>query len=115
MGVKVTKDAIDLGAGTSGSNWKIVRSWRRDDKNAGHPGQGGIYDYPHLFAVSKNQGRTGITSLVIPPASSVQLREVCRVKTAMALKHREHVKSLLSHTVDNTVGAQKHFPDILSL
>ena len=68
-----------------------------------------------LFAVSKNQGRTGITSLVIPPASSVQLREVCRVKTAMALKHREHVNSLLSDTVDNTVGAQKHFPDILSL
>ena len=39
MGVKVTKDAIDLGAKTLGSNWKIVRSWRRDDKNGGHPGQ----------------------------------------------------------------------------
>ena len=40
-------------------------------------------------------------SLRIPPTSSVQRRAVCRVKAAMALKHREHVNTLLSHTVDN--------------
>jgi len=53
--------------------------------------------------------------LVIPPASFVQLREFWRVKAAMAREHGKHVNSLLSHTVDNAVGAQKHFPDILSL
>ena len=33
----------------------------------------------------------------------------------MALKNCEHVDSLLSDTVDNAVGAQQHFPGILSL
>ena len=54
-------------------------------------------------------------SLVILPASSIQLTEVCRVKVAVALKNRVYVKDLLSHSVDNAVSAQAHFPAILSL